>query len=207
MAATDIMEYVPAFSLWDAFLDHEDELEEVMVCVAENTETGYKIFMTEDEGRAKLLVYKGDKDQAEAVGICDGYTEARMLLNNFVKTYLTPVEEVQSGQKSGKEPDKSEDLYSEYSKISERQLEMKLAFRNFMRHVMGDKNSMCPDAVDDIYTEQDVMCMIDDVLYAIASYGISIYYPVDADGEIIDYPYDELALHDRMLAEEDADAV
>lgn len=54
--------YIPAADVWSFFKNNETQLSEKMVVIAENTETEYTVYLTEESGYPQFVVCHGDDD-------------------------------------------------------------------------------------------------------------------------------------------------
>ena len=191
--------YVPAEDVWAFFQSNTARLKEEMVAIAENEDTKYTVYLTEDKGYPSLSVCKGDSKaeyQEGAISEDDCTNTARKC---YVR-YLFPVmvnNEKGFPKSSFEEPDDLEDLTEQdrQDNVYVREDELRFAMCDFLKVAL---NLDC-DPVE-IMSECGA-ALVDDVLDAILEYigiehGLEVYRPMflidEESGEetYTEYPYD-----------------
>lgn len=59
--ASNVKIYVPVDELWSFYLQNSDRCKKEMVLIAENTDTGYAVYVTDEDGTLMFSVCKGDE--------------------------------------------------------------------------------------------------------------------------------------------------
>ena len=131
--------HVPADEVWSFFQKNKDRLEKEMVAIAENDDTDYAVYLTEDYGYPTFFVCKGDAEPE--------YEEGAISADDCLKTarkcysqYLFPVSVC--SQKSFQEDDDNdeneiEDNSQEIQDIMyEREDELRMALCDFLQVVL-----------------------------------------------------------------------
>lgn len=188
--------HIPADKVWSFFQENKKRLSEEMVVIAENTETEFAVYLTEDADYPLFVVCKGSADSE--------YEEAAISENDCADTakkcylrYLFPI--VVTTGKVPEEPDDEdiEDLTAQEmdDAMYEREDELALALGDFLQVVLGD----CSDGSEIIDTYG--MDMINDILdhillYLATEMDFPIYRPtylIEDDGSevYVEYPYNE----------------
>ena len=54
--------HVPADKVWEFFQENKKRLKEEMVAIAENEDTEYTVYLTDEEGYPLFVVCQGDED-------------------------------------------------------------------------------------------------------------------------------------------------
>lgn len=205
--------YVPSYDIWSFFQENRARCKKEMVAIAENTDTEYAIYVTEDDGYPLFSVCKGDKEpeyEEKSVGSRDCADVAKLLFAKYLfpvnircekafsqDNYTPPIFPV-----GEKEYDEVED------EIGEREEELRHALCEFLQIVLQTSGD-CDD-IPDTYGEE----MISDVLESILEYlgrqhglGGEIYRPTvffDEDCAFFtEYPYDPDADYEEIEDESD----
>lgn len=193
--------HVPADEVWSFFQKNEDRLSEEMVAIAENTDTEYAVYLTEDCGYPVFFVCKGNlppeyeegainpKDCAQTAKWC--YTQYLFPVQvNSEKSYPVPIDDKDDSLTK----QDMEDMY-------EREIELRLALCDFLQVVLTDFG----DGVDiESYYGPGI---IDEILdYFLEYLGFEQRFPVyrpmfitdDETGEEVytEYPYDMDGLYE-----------
>lgn len=196
--------YVPAEDVWLFFQNNITRLKEEMVAIAENQDTKYAVYLTEDKGYPSFSVCKGDSKAEYQEGAISEHDCTETAKRCYVR-YLFPVmvtnengfpkstfEELDNHDDDGlTEQDKQDNVYI-------REDELRLAMCDFLKVAL---NLDC-DPVE-IIPEYGA-ALVDDVLDAILEYigiehGLEVYRPMflvdeDTGDEMYsEYPYDTSA--------------
>jgi len=182
---------------WAFFQKNHERMEDEMVVIAENDDTEYAIYITDNDNDERhnplLLVYKGDlKIFEEGVIDEDGCTETAKQL--YLK-YLFPVSVTY-----GKMDEMDEGVWDDtpYSTqdmedaIYEREDELTFAMYDLLEIVLG----RTIDEIAGIHGKDFVQQVVDDFCEYLANdHCVSIYRPTilptdDGDEEFVEYPYD-----------------
>ena len=203
--------YIQEKDVWDFYQDNKARCKEEMITIAENDETQYALFITEDSGDALVCVCKGDEEpEKEEPVFCAA--DCKETVERFMFRYLLPVsvktkeeklpadkaQAASSLKKESPAEQKSEDerllFPGEEDEVYRREDELICAMCDFLGTVL--ETDM--DDVFDSYGCETVTDILDDVLEAISdSYCMNIYRPrVIDEGDrkvIVDYPYENRA--------------
>lgn len=76
-------------NVWEYFRRHKERLEEEMVEIAENDDTGVAIYLTEDDDLPQYVVFKNDKEQYREM--CVNGSDAEQTLKKIFMQYLVPL--------------------------------------------------------------------------------------------------------------------
>ena len=184
--------YIPAAETWAFYKANEKRCSEELITIAENTDTQYAVYLTEEHGYPLFFVCKGSGDpeyEEGAIGEVDCVDTAKRL---YLK-YLFPVE-VSTKKKSEPEDNKVLSLYADDA-VYEREDELIMAMCDFMKvamQVAGDSS-----AVLKYYSESTVVDILDSVLNYMNDahdLGCEIYRPtiIEVDGVefFTEFPYD-----------------
>lgn len=189
--------HVPADKVWTFFKENKDRLSEEMVVIAENTDTEYAVYLTEEDGFPLFVVCKGASDSEYEEGAINP-SDCEETVKRCCLRYLFPI--VVTANETAKEMDGAdsdlEDLTMQEMEdtIYEREDELMLAMGDFLQVVFQE----CNDGADviDTYGMDLVGEILEDVLMCIAKdYGLPVYRPTfltDEFGEEIytEFPYD-----------------
>lgn len=194
--------YVPAEDVWAFFQSNTARLKEEMVAIAENVDTKYAVYLTEDKGYPSFSVCKGDSKaeyQEGAISEDDCTDTAKKC---YVR-YLFPVmvtNEKGFPKSSFEELDGLYDLTEQdrQDNVYVREDELRFAMCDFLKVAL---NLDC-DPVE-IMSECGA-ALVDDVLDAILEYigiehGLEVYRPMflideeNGDEVYTEYPYDTTA--------------
>ncbi len=199
MDAKGVKIYVPAGELWDFYVENSERCAEEMVLIAENTETGYAVYMTEEDGNIMFSVCKGEEEpeyEEYATNDDDCETTAKKL---FLR-YLFPViivdgrtvpqeEDLPDGMQSLSRQDVEDEIY-------EREDELFMALQDFLAVVLQEKEDGL--TVADFYGDDMVEEVLDHFLaYLAKEMCLEIYRPMfkldeETGSEIYtQYPYEK----------------
>nr|DAZ22990.1 MAG TPA: hypothetical protein [Caudoviricetes sp.] len=197
--------HVPADEVWSFFQKNKDRLEKEMVAIAENDDTDYAVYLTEDYGYPTFFVCKGD-DEPE-------YEEGAISADDCLKTarkcysqYLFPVSVC--SQKSFQEDDDNDENETEDSAqemqdlVYEREDELRMALCDFLQVVLLDDEENSD--IESTYGS----AMIDEILdhfleYLGFEHSLPVYRPMfvaddDAGCEVYtEFPYDMEGIYEN----------
>lgn len=171
----------------DFFFQYRKELEKCQMLVAENTETGYKAYLTNDKGKAVFTIWDTDGDCVEddsadsVVDLCD-------LAELGYLAYIYPTNSADPDYDEREHDEPHEDIDDT---ITEREDELKLATDDFLLTVYGDQYYDFAKSTD----EEDLEEILDHFLiYLQEQYSIPIFRPTmieDGNGDeyCVRYPY------------------
>lgn len=192
--AMGVIIHIEPEEIWQFFQKNKKRLKKEMVLIAENEETEYALYLSEDEGLPLFSVCKGDDEPEYEEGAVNEKDCADTAKQCCVK-YLMPVT-VRSKKKYGTDSSaKSEEEYT----IESREWELLFAMAEFIRTATNDDS--CADGSDyiDTYGADEVMEILDDTLTALADRGMPVYRPMMVDDDMtgeelyVEYPYNDPA--------------
>lgn len=195
--------FVPTNELWEFYVRNWKRCREEMVLIAENTETGYAVYMTDDNGAPMFSVCKGDEqpEYEEHVGSADCEETARKLFMRYLVPFtVVDNDAVISGgtEDAGDHdpgfitPDMKDEMY-------EREDELDLAIRDFLAVVLQKYDS---EAVSAEFEEDFIQEVLNHILeYLTDNHCIQIFRPMvftDDDGSEVycKFPYEEYTFGD-----------
>ena len=203
--------YIPVEEVWPFFQQHKKQLEKRMYAVAENEDTGYIIYLTEDKGCPLFSVCEGEREPE--------YEEGAVNANDCVNTvkklcvrYLLPVMVIDRPTEDGEDEDEEEEGSYVLTRqdAEDEQYEREDALRDalciFLDEVCQlDKNT---DFIDE-FGEEMIDGILDGVLEWLATEcGFEVYRPrIIFDDDIgadvfVEYPYNE-DMDDGIVIAED----
>lgn len=197
--------HVPADEVWSFFQKNKDRLEKEMVAIAENDDTDYAVYLTEDCGYPTFFVCKGDADpeyEEGAVSEDDCSKTARKCYSQ----YLFPVSVC--SQKSFQEDDDNDENETGDSAqemqdlVYEREDELRMALCDFLQVVLLDDEENSD--IESTYGS----AMIDEILdhfleYLGFEHSLPVYRPMfvaddDAGCEVYtEFPYDMEGIYEN----------
>lgn len=194
--------HIPANEVWSFFQKNKDRLTEEMVAIAENTDTEYAVYLTEDYGYPTFFVCKGDLPPEYEEGAINP-KDCEQTAKKCYAQYLYPVQV--NSEKSYPFPIEDEDEDSTKHDMEdivyEREDELRLALCDFLQVVLMDLE----DGVDiESYYGPGI---IDEILDYFLEYlgfeqRLPVYRPMfitdDETGEEVytEYPYDMDGLYE-----------
>lgn len=191
--------YVAANTVWAFFQSHKDRLSKEMVVIAENKDTEYAVYLTEDNALPLFSVCKGDakSEYEECVLTETGCNEAAKRL---YAQYLFPVMVV-DGKKCPPElpEEEPEDLTRQDMEDAqyEREDELSLALCDFLSVVLQKSIDNSPEIMD-TYGEMFVNEVLDHFLeYLAQEQCLPIYRPMIITDEetgcevYTEFPYED----------------
>lgn len=192
--------HVPADEVWSFFQKNRYRLSEEMVVIAENPDTEYAVYLTEDDGYPLFSVCKGNSDSEYEEGAIN-QRDCTDTAQRCYANYLFPIvvssgskhikSELEDDSESGKElaPQEIDDI------IFERDDELIVAMGDFILTAIQDG---CDGSdIVDTYGLGVVEDILDHTLqYIAAQHGFPVYRPtlmVDESGKevYVEYPYNE----------------
>lgn len=188
--------YVPADDVWVFFHKNIRRLSEEMVVIAENTETEYAVYLTEDEGYPLFCVCKGDcapEYEEGAINQCDCAETVKRCCAN----YLFPIVVSSNKQMVDESLEDDDAPLSEQEMddlIYEREDELLLAIGDFI--LTASQEGCDGSDIIDTYGLEVISDILDNTLQYIAGRGFLVYRPtltVDENGKevFVEYPYNE----------------
>lgn len=173
--------------------DNETRLQNEMVIVAENKNTGYSVYLTDAAGMPRFVVYHGEK--AIYGENCVSETDATDTLRELYKIYVIPMEETEEQRYAEENYESPDELRSSIEdEIYQREDELYFAWRDFLEVVLKDDPTQAAvllNGNDDLNDE-----ILDRVLEFLATeYDLLIYRPGfvrcdETDEEFYtEYPY------------------
>lgn len=195
--------YIPADDVWSFFQSNIDRLKKEMVIIAENEDTEYAVYLTEDKGYPSFAVCKGnEKPEYEEGAISE--TDCTETAKRCYVRYLFPV--VVNNLKgfpkgTFDEPEEEEDLTEQdrQDRVYEREDELQLALCDFLAVALN----LDGDPVEVVEAECG-NALINEILdYFLEYLGfeqcLEIYRPMfltddETNSEVYtEYPYDATA--------------
>lgn len=152
---TDI--HIPADKVWSFFQKNKNRLTEEMVAIAENTDTEYAVYLTEDNGYPLFSVCKG-KDAPEYEEGAINERDCTATAKQCYTRYLFPVVVADKRALSASE-DEAEDLtiQDKQDEMYEREDELELALCDFLQVVLEEDEN---EDIRDTYGR----AMVDEIL-------------------------------------------
>lgn len=206
--------YIPADELWWFYIQNKKRCQEELILIAENINTGYAIYLTDDRGTPMFSVCKGNDSPEYEEYIVDS-NDCVETANNLIQRYLVPFTVIDGkaavsedaadapGDESGSVLSK-QDMEDE---IYEREDELDFAIKDFLAAVLMEKNG---DAVAAEYGKDFVSAVLHHILeYLTDEHGIEIYRPMflwddDAGGQVYyEHPYEEYTFDDADATDRD----
>lgn len=192
--------HVPEDKVWEFFENNQDRLSKEMVLVAENTDTEYAVYLTEESFLPVLAAAKGN-GEIEYKEPCVTENDCAAVAKTMYSRYLYPVEVESKKKYLQDDPIDGDDEFDFGDRMDKedaqyiRDDELSLAMSDFLAVALEEVDS------SDVY-EKYGASMIEDILGSVLQmltdvYGLSIYRPmfvVDNDTGLevyTEFPYDE----------------
>ena len=184
MDASNVKIYIPVAELWSFYLQNVSRCEKEMVLVAENTDTEYAVYITDEDGTLMLSACKGDESpeyEEYAMNADDCANTARkMMLRylipvSFVKGRMVMPDNLPEGleDEDGEIGLSQQDMEDE---MYEREDELDLAIKDFLAVVLQEPDS---DRVAANYEQSFIDEVLDDFLRILAKdYCCEIFRPM-----------------------------
>lgn len=191
--------YIPAADVWSFFENNRKRLSEEMVIIAENTETEYTVYLTEENEYPLFVVCKGDEDAEYDEGAISQKDCEDTAQRCFLR-YLYPVT-VTACKKSIPFEEDDDDLTEDFTKqemedaMYEREDELAMAMGDFLQVVLQE--GVDGTDVVDSYGLDLINEVLEHTLQHIAEfYGFPVYRPTLivndlGEEEYVDYPYND----------------
>ena len=196
----DAQLYITPKDVWDFFIKNEKRLSEEMVLIAENEDTGYAIYFTEDKGFPLFSVQRDDQKEYEEGAISDD--DCIRTAQTLYAKYLYPVTVYQSPRHPGdyEEIDDQQDLRDAIEdEIYEREDTLRLAAQDFLVELFCCNTYPELEAQTAEYGVNFIDEFVDFVCQGLMDeYAISIYRPTwemneDTGEEVFsEYPYEHV---------------
>lgn len=191
--------HVPADAVWGFFQESRKRLNKEMVLIAENTDTEYAVYLTEENDLPVLAVAKGD-EKIEYKEHCVSEDDCTTVAKKFYTRYLFPVmitddkyipEDVPDGvEDDGTWMDMEDAMY-------ERNDELSLAMADFLAIALQEGDNDGTNILE-AYGYEVVDEILDGFLKELSeNYGFHIYRPMivtekESGCEVFtEFPYDE----------------
>lgn len=196
--------HLNVYDVWQFFESNIERLGKEMVCIAENTDTGYSVYLEEKSGIPFFKVFRGELFEYGEAATCG--LECREVSKKLYRKYLFPVTVVEEQKwdeippepsdddlPPGQDPDDEEAQIEILDDIVyERDDELHLAAQDFLSTLLN----VTPDEVELMTYEGFCDDFIKKVGKMLAEEeSISIYHPTwTPDGEtdiqyFVEYPY------------------
>lgn len=201
MSASNMKVYVPTEELWSFYLENIERCENEMILIAENTDTKYAVYLTDEDGKLMLSVCKGTEEpEYEEYVLNDD--DCANTVKKLLFRYLIPFKVVDGGAVPAKgPPDGTEEDEANLSrqdmedKIYEREDELDLALKDFLAVVLQEEDG---EAVLNCYGQALIEEILDHFLeYLAKEQCLEISRPMfildeETGSEIYaQFPYDE----------------
>lgn len=189
-------------NIWEFFQKNKKRLKKEMVLIAENEETEYSLYLTEEDGLPLFSVCKGDDEPEYEEGAVNEKDCTDTAKQCCVK-YLLPVtvHSKKSFNDAWNDSDTSFASRGEQAEVIEnREWELLFAMAEFI--MVATKDDTCSDGSDyvDTYGADMVLDVLEDLLQKLAEdQGLFVYRPMmmedDETGEeiYVEYPYNDPA--------------
>lgn len=190
--------HVPADAVWEFFQESKNRLSNEMVLIAENTDTEYAVYLTEENDLPVLAVAKGD-EKTEYKEPCVSEDDCATVAKKFYTRYLFPVMITDGKYVPEDIPDEEDDdeTWMDMEDIMyERNDELRLAMADFLAIVLQEGDNDGTNVLE-AYGYEAVDEILDGVLKELSDdYGFRIYRPMIVTEEsgcevFTEFPYDE----------------
>ncbi len=199
MDSENVKIYLPADKLWNFYIENREQCKNKMILIAENTETEYAVYVTEENDMLTVSVCKGSTDpeyEEYIVNRDDCMATARKLFYRYLFPVTIVDEKAIASDESLNENTKDDDCFSKQDmedEIYAREDELRLALADFLEAVLQDYRNGT-DLLDS-YGEDFAEDVLDHFLgYLATEHGVDVYRPMfvfdeDNDSEtFIEYP-------------------
>lgn len=184
--------YVKPEDVWYFYLNNIQKLKEVQAKIAENTETAYTIFLTEDAGFATITVYRYENqiDEDFLVNKIDCESVVKATYNKYLYPVTVSADKAENDKKNGEEDNTPDDPMAPDDEIYQREDELHMAALDFMEVVLGCDREELEGEYHDVVND-----IVDYVCERLADeHMISIYRPMwvqeeDGSESYVEYPY------------------
>ena len=189
--------YVNPKDVWNVFQKNRDKLEKEMVAIAENIDTEFAVYLTEEATLPKLIIYKGEnKEYSERIISKD---DCLLTAKRMYTKYLFPIA-VKDGVADFEHPQEYEDAYEPTRSdiddfVYEREDELYMAALDFLQ-VLSDSRTSGEFLAQ--HGDGIIGIFLDDICEYLANeHSIPILRPMFIEDEMtgeeifVEYPYDE----------------
>lgn len=189
MDASNVKIYIPATELWSFYLKNSDRCEKEMVLIAENTDTEYAVYVTDEDGTMMLSVCKGDESpeyEEYALNAEDCVNTAKKMMLRYLipVTFVNGRVVMPDNLPEGLEDDDGELSLSRQDmedEMYEREDELDLAMKDFLAAVLQEPDS---DRLLANYQQDFIDEVLDDFLRILAKdYCCEIFRPMFIEDE------------------------
>lgn len=185
--------YVLPENVWEFFQKNKKRLSDEMVVIAENEDTGYAVYLTEEEDHPYFCVCQGKgAPEYEDIAICKA--DCIEVAKVCCAKYLLPITVIANGdggcimEMATDEPDQEDIMY-------EREDELAMALYDFLSVVLQEDESFCgaTDISDPEWLEKVLDAILEDLA---TNFDMPIYRPMIITDDLgnetyTDYPYGE----------------
>lgn len=185
--------FVPADELLGFYTQNKKRCQEEMILIAENTETGYAVYMTDDDGTLMFSVCRGE-DAPECEEYVSNGTDCEESAKRLIMRYLVPLTVVDGEAAFPGIDDDMED------KMYEREDALDLAIKDFLAVVLQEPDG---ETVSTKFGEDFTQEVLHHILeYLTEVHCIKIFRPMffrddGTENEIYsEYPYEEYTFSD-----------
>ena len=193
--------HIPADAVWGFFQESRKRLNKEMVLIAENTDTEYAVYLTEENDLPVLAVAKGD-EKTEYKEHCVSEDDCTTVAKKFYTRYLFPVMITDGKYIPEDVPDETEEDGDETGMdmedtMYERTDELCLAMADFLAIALQEGDNDGTNILE-AYGYEAVDEILDGFLKELSdNYGFHIYRPMivtekESGCEVFtEFPYDE----------------
>lgn len=193
--------HIPADAVWGFFQESRKRLNKEMVLIAENTDTEYAVYLTEENDLPVLAVAKGD-EKTEYKEHCVSEGDCTTVAKKFYTRYLFPVMITDGKYIPEDVPDETEEDGDETwmdmeDTMYERNDELCLAMADFLAIALQEGDNDGTNILE-AYGYEAVDEILDGFLKELSdNYGFHIYRPMivtekESGCEVFtEFPYDE----------------
>lgn len=193
--------HIPAGAVWGFFQESRKRLNKEMVLIAENTDTEYAVYLTEENDLPVLAVAKGD-EKTEYKEHCVSEDDCTTVAKKFYTRYLFPVMITDGKYIPEDVPDETEEDGDETwmdmeDTMYERNDELRLAMADFLAIALQEGDNDGTNILE-AYGYEAVDEILDGFLKELSdNYGFHIYRPMivtekESGCEVFtEFPYDE----------------
>ena len=190
--------HIPADAVWGFFQESRKRLNKEMVLIAENTDTEYAVYLTEENDLPVLAVAKGD-EKTEYKEHCVSEDDCTTVAKKFYTRYLFPVMITDDKYIPEDVPDDGEDetWMDMEDAMYERNDELSLAMADFLAIALQEGDNDGTNILE-AYGYEVVDEILDRFLKELSEdYGFHIYRPIivtekESGCEVFtEFPYDE----------------
>ena len=193
--------HIPADAVWGFFQASRKRLNKEMVLIAENTDTEYAVYLTEENDLPVLAVAKGN-EKIEYIEPCVSEEDCTAVSKKFYTRYLFPVVITDNKYVPGDNPDggkeESDETWMDIEDaMYERDDELRLAMADFLAIALQEGDNDGTNILE-AYGYEAVDEILDGFLKELSEdYGFHIYRPMiitekESGCEVFtEFPYDE----------------